>query len=77
MGFERVEEGEFELAEQCLITVKLFEYRVDEYGFVRRLVGEQVGVGRRLRIDELAKNHVASCTWAHHSFYVGAVIMAL
>ena len=77
MGFERVKEAEFELAEECLIALELFEYRVDQYGFTRRLVGEQIGVGRCLWVDELAKDHAASCARAHRGLYVGAIILTL
>ena len=70
MGFERVEEFEFELAEECPIALELFEYRVDQYGFTRRLVGEQIGVGRCLWVDELrkitwppARGRTAASTW--------------
>jgi hypothetical protein len=45
VGFERVAEGEVEFAEECPIAVELLEYRVDQDGLARRLVGKQIGMG--------------------------------
>ena len=57
---------EVELLEERPIAIELLEYRVDQDGLARRLVGEQVGMGRRLRVCELPKNHDTSCLQERH-----------
>src|SRR5207248_10762098 len=38
-----------------LIARRLLEHGIDEYGLARVAIGEQIGIGRRLRIEELAE----------------------
>ena len=54
---ERPGELQAELRHQRRVASRLLEHRVDQHRLARARVREQVGVGRGLRIEELAKDH--------------------
>ena len=54
--FERGNERELELAQQRSVATRLFEYRIDENGLAAARIAEQIGVGRGLRIEQLAED---------------------
>ena len=58
MGINRVQEREIELAYQSEIPTGLLKDGIDDDGFTRSLIGEEVGIRRRLRVKKLPEDHV-------------------
>ena len=54
---ERVAQPEAEFGDQSRVPLELLEDRVDENRLLRVGVRQEVRVGRRARIEELAKQH--------------------
>jgi hypothetical protein len=48
---------ETQLAHQSGVPRVLFEHAVEQHGLARCLIGEQVAIGARNLIEELAKKH--------------------
>src|SRR3954454_24456849 len=74
MRFERVFERETEFAHQVQVALDRFQHRIDQRGFARFVTGDEIGVGRRLRLKQLAENHSVAgsnegeaTTWPTHS----------
>ncbi len=55
MGLEGVEELQIQLLQQRDVAAQLLVDRIDDHGLARLAVGEQIGVGRRFRIEQLTK----------------------
>jgi hypothetical protein len=53
---ERAHELEAQLGEQRAVARGELEHRVDQHGFLRLRVAQQVGVRRGLRVEELAED---------------------
>src|SRR5881392_417999 len=53
MGFQDVDEAQAELFDQRRVAAHLLEHRVDDDRRSATAVGEQVGVGRGRRIEQL------------------------
>jgi hypothetical protein len=53
---ERKTKLQAEFRNQCGVAPRLLEHGIDQYGFSRIAIGQQVGVRTGLTIDELPKN---------------------
>ena len=51
-----VDQRQLQLLQQSRIAARLLIDRIDQHGLARPSVGEQVGVGRGVRIEQLAKD---------------------
>jgi hypothetical protein len=61
MGFQRGDEVEAEFGDERRVAPHLLENRVDQHRGAALAVAQQIGVGRGLRIEQLAKDqHVIS-----------------
>jgi hypothetical protein len=58
MSVYRLEESETELLKKLQIAVHFFQDGIDEQGFAAMAAGQQVRVGSRSLIEELAEYHV-------------------
>ncbi len=56
MRLQRPGQPQAEFADQGRVTPRLLEDRVDQQGLAAGAVGEQVGVGRRRGVEQLAKD---------------------
>src|ERR1700758_3162633 len=56
VSFERVEQLDAQLVDQCGVAPDLLEHRVDNDASAAAAIGEQIGVGRRWWIEQLTKN---------------------
>ena len=56
VGIQRPDQRETELADQRRVAPRLLEYRIDQQRLFRDAAAEQIGVGRRGRIEELAEH---------------------
>jgi hypothetical protein len=59
VGVQRGQQAQAEFAQQRSVAAHVLEHRVDEHGLAGIGVAEQVGVGRRRRIEELAEDEHA------------------
>ena len=57
VGLERGDQAQFELGDQLRVATDLLAHGVDQHRLARGLVGEQIGVGGGLGIEELAEQH--------------------
>ena len=57
---QRVHETELELAQERHVPIHVLAHGIDEDGLPRPLVGQQMGVGRGLRVEELTEDHDSS-----------------
>jgi hypothetical protein len=55
--FEREFELQAQFLDQRRVAPRVLEHRVDQHRLARERIGEQVGVGGGLRIEQLAENH--------------------
>jgi 2-dehydro-3-deoxygalactonokinase len=60
MGVQRGHQLQVQLAQQRQVAALLLEHRVDQHAWRRGRVGQQVGVGGRGGVEQLAEDHVAS-----------------
>jgi hypothetical protein len=59
VGLERPAQGEPELVDECRVAAHLLEHRIDDRRLARLAVGQQIGVGRRLRVEQLPEDQHA------------------
>src|SRR6185436_3696249 len=57
MGIDRLNQLEVELANELQVALDLFQYGIDDQRFAATPAGEQVGVGARNAVEELAEDH--------------------
>lgn len=60
VGVDGDDEPEIELGDELKVLVDVVSYRVDEQRLSASAGGEEVGVGARLEVEELAKQHQTS-----------------
>jgi hypothetical protein len=63
VGLERVPEGQTELGEQLEVAIDLVADRIDQGRLERLPIGDQVGVGAGLRVEELSEDHGVPPGW--------------
>ena len=56
MGFQRVEELQAQFLDQGRVAPYLLEDSVDEHGLTAFAAGQQIGVGRGLRVEQLPED---------------------
>ena len=56
MGFERGDELEAQFVDQRRVAPHLLEDRIDQDRFAAFAAGEQIGIGRGLRIEQLPED---------------------
>jgi hypothetical protein len=57
MGFDRIFEPEAELANNAEVALNRLDHRVDQRRFAALFAADEIGVGRRLRLEQLAEQH--------------------
>ena len=62
MGFQGGPQGQAEFAQQRAVAPGLLEHGVDQHRLPAAGIGQQIGVGRRLGVEELAKEDHAAAT---------------
>ena len=56
MGFERIEQFQPQLVDQRRVAPHLLEHRIDDDRLAAFRIGQQIGVGRGGRIEQLAED---------------------
>ena len=57
MRVDRLHQPQIELVHQLQVAVDLFQHRIDDQRLAAAPAGEQIGVGPRDAVEELAEDH--------------------